>query len=286
MVAYSLHSARLTKDKERKERWPSSIRMDFSKRLDRKTESSLEFSVTLGKYLSDLYYLDEEWVMKNVDRIFPLDDEGHWEAAFTGYLAYSHLVRREFYSILREHGHYHKAGQTEFSSRHITERLVQHICIGYIEGWEDLADEESLIIALLRNENVEQLSAIVSFFSLQGDKLTDKMKTKVKPLWKTLFDILAQDETNPDNQILLSKLSLWLTLIEQVDEETLRWLRLSAKYVHVSYNTASFIEYLLKHAHRKWFALKRASQLQNKDSSTAPNSHDYRGGHAASHSCC
>jgi len=247
MINYSLRSDRLFK-REQEERWVEAIKEDFDKRLDRKVEPSLEFSLTLGKYLANLTYLDKKWVIDNINRIFLKDNDIHWEAAFKGYLRYSSMVYQDLYLLLRENGHYTKALQSEFRDTHITERLVQHICIGYLEDWEKLDDKTSLISKLIENKNVSQLSAIVSFFWMLRDKLTDKIKTKVKPIWKVLFELLSQSKENPEYQKIISNLSKWLSLIDEIDEQALEWLKLSAKFIQVDFNASFFIKYLLKHA--------------------------------------
>jgi hypothetical protein len=247
MINYSLHCARLFR-KEQGERWAETIKEDFDKRLNREVEPSLEFSVTLGEYLADLYYrLDEKWVRSNINRIFPKDNHEHWEAAFTGYLFYRSTVYKDLYFLLRGNGHYAKGLETNFSDHHITERLVQHICLGYIEEWEKLDDDKSLITRLIKNGNVNHLSAIVGFFWMQRDKLTDKIKVKVKPLWKTLFDMLSEDEENTEYQKIIASLAEWLSLIDELDEQTTEWLKLSAKY-QTDYGASFFTDYLLKHA--------------------------------------
>jgi len=247
MINYSLRYARLYK-RENEERWVNSIKEDFTKRLNREIEPSLEFSVILGEYLANLYWLDKKWVTDNLNRIFPKDNDTHWKAAFTGYLFYSSRVYKDLYFLLRKNEHYAKAIKTEFNDSHITERLVQHICIGYLEDWEKLEDKESLIFQLIENKNINQLSAIVSFFWMLRDELNDKIKIKVKPLWKTLYELVRQNEENPKYQKLISNLSKWLSLIDEIDDEIFEWLKLSAKYVDRDYNTPFFIEYLLKHA--------------------------------------
>ncbi|GAV23531.1 SIR2 family protein [Carboxydothermus pertinax] len=247
MINYSLRYARLY-NRDREEKWVDSIKEDFTKRLNRELEPSLEFSVILGEYLPNIYWLDGNWVIDNINKIFPKDNETHWEAALTGYLSYSSKVYKDLYFLLRKNEHYTKALKTEFTDSNITERLVQHICIAYLEDWENIEDKESLISQLIENKNINQLLAIESFFWMLRDKLIDKIKTKVKPLWKNLYELVRQNEEKPDFQELISNLSEWLSLIDEIDDEIYEWLRLSAKYVDREFNTPTFVEYLLKHA--------------------------------------
>lgn len=249
MVEYSHRWARVAKRTE-SERWAKSIKVDFHKRLDRKLEPSLEFSVTLGKYLAKLSYLDKEWVTDNINRIFPKDDDKYWEAGFTGYLFYASGVYKNIYLLLRENGHYVKALQTDFADSRITERLVQHICVGHLQGWEDLDNEKSLMAQIIKGENAVQLSAVVSFFWMQRDKLNDRIRAKVKPLWEKLFEIVSRKEKDPEYQKIASDLSKWLSLIDYIDLQTLKRLKFSARYAQMHFVTPFLIEYLLEHVSR------------------------------------
>lgn len=247
MVNYSLRSARLAK-KSQVDRWVAPIKAYFDKGLNRKYEPSLEFSVTLGKYLINLCYLDEKWVTANINKIFPKDYDVHWKAAFTGYLFYCSNIHEEIYFLLRKNDHYSKAIQTNFSDEHITKKLVQHICIGYIAGWERLDDEASMITKLIKDKNASHFTAIINFFWMRRDKVTNGMKEKVKPLWKTLFDILSQNEENPEYQKIISSLAKWISLVDEIDEEILEWIKQSLKFMQISFDTSFFIKCLLSHA--------------------------------------
>jgi len=247
MVDYSLRVARLLK-KDQGDRWIPKIKADFSKRLDRQVEPGLEFSVILGEYLPNLYYLDKEWVTENLNYIFPKDNDHYWEAAFSGYLSYSVQVYKILYFLLRENEHYAKAIETNFADSHVMERLVQHICVGYIEDWERLDDTNSLIVNVIRKKTLVHLSEIITFFWMRRDNPTLNLKEKIKPLWRLLFNVCSENELNIEFQKIVSHLSKWLSLIDEIDEEILGWLKLSAKYIQKDFNTAFFIEYLLKHA--------------------------------------
>lgn len=172
-----------------------------------------EFSFTLGKYLTNLGFLDEKWVKNNINKIFPKDNEKYWQAAFTGYLI-NPRIYRDIYSLLRENGHYDKALQTKFDDKDVTTRLVKHICLGYVEEWEKIDDDTSLILKLIKRQNTNQLSEIVRFFWKSRGELTDKVKAKIRPLWKVLFELMYQKKENPDSQKIISNLSRWLSLVD------------------------------------------------------------------------
>jgi len=246
IISYSLRYGRVYKN-QADERWPIAIKKDFNTRLDRAIEPSLEFSLTLGQCLANLFWLDNQWATDQINRILPLNLEKHWKAGFTGYLFFTSQIFKNVYFCLRTNGHYTRALKTNFNKNHISDRLVQHICIGYIEDWEELNDNKSLISQLLRKQDVKQLKEILRFFWSQRDKITKKIKLKVKPCWGKLVEIALQNEQKKEYQILLSDLSKWISLVDIIDDQIFQWLKLSIKYFQVHNHTSLFIEYLLEH---------------------------------------
>ena len=245
MLDYALRYARIN-NAAQKNRWPQAIREDFTKRLDRSVESSFEFSFTLGGSLPYLLYLDEEWVVDNIDRIFPQQDESYWQAAFSGYL-FCPRISEYRYSLLKKRGDYQKALNTNFADQEVLGKLIEHVCTGWIEDCETLKDKTSLIYQLINSSNPELLSGVVDFFWRQQYDTPDKVKSKVRPAWRALIGVLSQNNSKAEYQEILGSLSGWLELIDKIDEETLEWLKLSAKHVKQDFNLAFFVEALRKH---------------------------------------
>lgn len=247
MITYSLRHARLL-DKEQKIRWPESIKNDFTKRLDRDIETSLDYSVTLGKYLGNLVYLDNKWIFDNLDGLFPRNNKIHWQAAFTGYLSYSQNIYENIYSAFRENGHYKLAIETDFPDEYIGEKLVQHICIGFLEDWEKLEEPDSLICLLLKKQHTKYLSEVIHFlWTIKEGEPLKKLKERIKPLWKAFFDLVSKHENERDYQNLISKLNIWLDIVDEIDDDIKEWVKLTAKYVNVGYRASNLIKYLTKH---------------------------------------
>ena len=245
MVHYALRYARINNPKQGI-RWPQAIREDFTKRLDRSVEPSFEFSFTLGNYLPNLLYLDKEWVVNNIDRIFPQQDESHWEAAFSGYLFCS-VISAYLYSLLKERGHYQKALNTDFADKEVLGRLIRHVCTGWIEDLETFNEKTSLIYQLINSDNPKLLSGMVHFFLRKRYDISDKVKSKVKPAWRALIEVLSPNSSKAEHQEILGSLSGWLELIDKIDAEALEWLKLSAKHVERRFNSAFFVEALREH---------------------------------------
>ncbi len=273
MINYALQFARVN-GSEQESRWPQAIKEDFTKRLDRSFEPSFEFSFVLGACLSNLLYFDKTWVIDNIDRIFPKHNEYHWHVAFSGYLLYSGQLHESVYSLLKKQGHYQKAITSDFCNqqidtrvlpqtsvvyldseqinftvdRAIRKKLVSDIYLGWVKGFETLTDETSLIYQLINSGPQKLLSALIHFFWRKRDDLPEEMKIRVMPTWRALFESLSQKDDIEKYEEVLSRLSGWVALVDTIDTEVLKWLKMSTKYIRGLTNSAFFVEELLPHA--------------------------------------
>jgi hypothetical protein len=247
MINYSLCYGRNYRKNENV-RWPEAIKKEFEERLNPIFEPTVEYSVTLGRSLPNLCYLDKEWVRANINKVFSQDDDVHWNAAFTSYLFHSN-VYKNLYVMLKENGHYTKAITTEFKDPHINEHLVQHICIGYLEGFERLDDDKSLIVQLLNQWNSKQIIEIIRFLRWFGKKGDPEKRPLILPLWGVFMSKISQDPDNADNIAILSELNDWISLVDELSNEICEWLKISAKYIK-SYDL-EFIEQLVRHTDLK-----------------------------------
>ena len=276
MVNYALQFARVHGE-DQADRWPQAIKADFTKRLDKNVEPSFEFSFTLGMYLTYLLYLDKAWLIDNIDRIFPKQDEYHWHLTFSGYLLYAPQLYAPIYAALKKHGHYQRALNSDFcnqqidarvphsglktpvvyldnrqidwtADRVIREKLVSNICLGWMEGYETLEDETSLIYQLVNNGNPNLLSTLIHFFWKRRDNLPEQLKTKVIPTWRALHESLSQKGDVEKYGEVLSRLSGWVALVDKIDAEVLKWLKMSTQHIRGLTDSAFFVEELLPHA--------------------------------------
>ena len=273
MVSYALQFARVHGG-DQADRWPQTIKADFTKRLDRNVEPSFEFSFTLGMYLTYLWHLDEAWLIDNIDRIFPQQDEYHWHVAFSGYLLYSPRLYEPIYAALKKQGHYQRALNSDFCNRQIDprvlpepdvvyldsqqmnltvdravrERLVSDICLGWMEGFETLEDETSLIYQLVNSQEPNLLSTLIHFFWKKRDNLPEQLKPKVIPTWRALYESLSEKDDVEQYGEVLSRLSGWVALVDRIDAEVLKWLKMSTQHIRGLTDSAFFVEELLPHA--------------------------------------
>ena len=200
MISYSVRVAPIS-ERESGSRWVSSIRDQFSKRLNQPSERTTEFSAVLGASLPNLCYLDKGWVRGNLDEIFPQDNEDHWRSAFKGYIRYTGGDRM-CYRLLRDHGDYSKAMKAFDDDSGIQKFLIADICRGYLNGEENIHDSGSLISEVIEYNNPEQISWIIEriwrFNKVRS--LSEEMKKKVKALWGDLINHYAAGGIDSDKQ--------------------------------------------------------------------------------------
>jgi len=247
MVNYSLRRARVSKADAEK-RWPDKVKRDFTKRLEAPPGSSLDLWVVLGRYLHNLLYLSETWVETNINRIFPGDPD-RWRAAMIGYLAFSRGVYKDLYALLKDNSHYHKALSEDFGDSFVTEKLIQHICVGYLENLESLDEDHSLISLVFSAGRPEHLAEVIRFFCKTQLRPETALEEKIRPLWRRLYGLLRDKPADGKWRELISELSGWMLLIDAIDEESFDWIKLTATHLRPWHDTQVFLEGLVKHVH-------------------------------------
>ena len=245
-INYSLRYSRLyCRDKE--DRWVNSIKSEFTERLDKTREPGLEFSIVIGWHLPYLNYLDKQWIVSNFNKIFDLDSIKHWEAAFIGYIVMTSTVYEEIYKLLRDNGHYEKGLSYSFDDKQVAGKLVQNITIGYLAGWDDLADPNGLLHKLIETNNTKYISELVSFMWIYRDRHDDDIRSKIKPLWKAIIEKVAPNREKEAYRIIASDLGKWLSLVDTIDDDVYEWLQISIEAIEANWNSYYFIEYLRRH---------------------------------------
>ena len=260
LINYSLRVARLSGPNV-DVKWPQKVKYEFTRRLDPSIEPDLRFSLTLGRYLANLYYLDRQWVEDNINLILPKDKKDHWEAAIEGYLLECNVYSR-IYDLLRKNGHYDKALETNFHAGEANKHLVEHLCVGYLLEKERLDDECSPFCKCLDIWNTETVTEIIWFFWSQREFLVShetnngqdnqqetasKQKTRILDFWRFIYGILKTKAILTENEQKVAselvKLSCYLDIL---NIESIEWLTFSVKYVEKNLNSAFLIEYLLR----------------------------------------
>jgi hypothetical protein len=165
---------------------------------------------------------------------------------------------------------YIKALESTIFKGRADERLVEHICIGYLQLGESLnlnnADEQPSLFRKMLDEantddNRSRWEDVAGFFwSISGRRLkkdekdeqeeepSDETKNKVIAFWEWTFrereSVKAKLGESYDSFLSrMAELTIWL---DKIDETTEPWLLLSVPYIEIQHRSAFFIEYLTK----------------------------------------
>jgi len=235
--------------------WEVNIKDEYELLLENEINESY---VWLGQYLTIFYsLLDKEWTEKQMHQITNKKEQ-LWEAFIQGYL-HSNRIYQETYKLMRPH--YVKAIEYQFKEEHLSERVVDHICLLYLQDIEKIDDEDSLFRIILNRWNLFQIREAIGWFWMQRDFIMEsikdqkqteetikieKMRERIIDFWRWIYKnkYRGEQQFEEKDKEILSELSKLAVFLEKIDAENYEWLSLSALYVHVDFNASFFIKYL------------------------------------------
>ncbi len=126
----------------------------------------------------------------------------------------------------------------------VEDKVVQHIAVAFMNDFEALSAEDSLIGDLLERRNFEELGHVVWFvWTLRRDG-DDKLRHKVYELWPLLLEVV--DVSSKEGAKLASSLCDWAAFVEHVDAERKALLLAIAPYADESHNSYDLLENLAR----------------------------------------
>lgn len=237
LINYALRYGRLNSSK--KVKWEDDIKDFFTNELDTNTEYSKSVFTILGDYLPNLRFLDKEWIDSNFNRIFPIENDNLWEISISGYFLYSSTVYTDIYEQFKQHGHIAKALKYKFKSDNTKRKVIQHICIMF-----NSSKDNETIFEIIESKDRKAILEMIKFM-WQVDRKNIKVEesSKIFILWQKIYGIF-KDNSSTDAQAIFSTLSKWFVFIDDINEEILPYLKLTAKYTEKNYNSYFIIEEL------------------------------------------
>jgi len=255
-VSFSLRVARATQKK--RDNWGHD-------KFERFLPTGIDGYVWFGCYLPQMKYLDSDYTVEKINYFAKPDaPEFEWQMFMEGYLTGSR-VYKDLYILMRPN--YIKALESTIFKGRADERLVEHICIGYLQLGEALAQnnedgQPSLFWKMLDEANTDDKRGrwedVAGFFwSISGKKLkkeeegdqeepSEETKNKVVAFWEWTFKEqetvkVKLGEAYGSFLSRMAELTIWL---DKIDDTAEKWLLLSAPYIEIQYRSGFFIEYL------------------------------------------
>jgi len=224
--------------------WNKEIKQFIEEIINCTDEESRDFFYTFGRFFSNLYYFDKEWVNEHIDKIFDVGTS-NWTVAFAGYLLRLNPTQ-EIFRLMKQHGDYSKAIRV-FNNESITQRnLLNHICLGYINGEDAIEGSNSLIIQYISKNNTNQIINLIhSIWYIGKEKpLDESQKERIRQLWKYILNRFSDAGVSEDNKQIVAAMCDWIVIFDTIDDELFNWLKQSIHNNHRGHSL--FItEYLL-----------------------------------------
>jgi len=157
--------------------------------------------------------------------------------------------------------HYERAIEYKFKEKHSSERLVQYICLLYLQGIEKIEDETGLFRKIINKWNPFQIKEIIGWLWMQRDFIVEsigdrkkkektnkmeEMRKQIIDFWKWVYENKYKDleQLDEEDKKILSDLSKLTVFLEKIDSDNIEWLKLSASCIHADFNTSFFLKYL------------------------------------------
>jgi hypothetical protein len=211
----------------------------FDAELTKCKNANFEFSTLVGNYITNLSYMDDNWLRGNIEKIFPRDFRGNFRCALDG-LAHA-TVTDSIYDLLVEDGVIELFLRKQLTDRNVRERLIQRIALAYLWSHEQLDSQR--FSYLFESESLEDLEdASGWFWSIRKEQLSPEQINRILLFWDRCV-LWSSNLTKPPTKLLsgLSRLSCYLT---SLTNREMTWLFTVAPYVKVDYNSDFFLEEL------------------------------------------
>ncbi|MES0336784.1 MAG: hypothetical protein SFH39_10610 [Candidatus Magnetobacterium sp. LHC-1] len=234
-------------------RWSQEYKDKFDEMLN---ERIIEAYTSLGMFMHNLSYLDNDWVKDKIENLYIDKGSKYWEAFMDGYL-YMNEVYDNLYVCMKSH--YQYGLSHNLKGHRNNERLIYHICTGYLRGQEELHSKKSLFSKIINAWKPEQIMTVIEFFWFQRKDLRDapdegkEITEKIIEFWRQLYNRYKEKNNKSlshDDKRILSAASRLAVFLPEIDSESLQWLKKSCQYVEEGHNSPFFIKCLYKLKHK------------------------------------
>ncbi len=223
---------------EHSEKWKE-MQPTFDREVAACKGKNFEFSTLAANYIANLEYLDRQWLIGQMNAIFPADLQSNFNCALEG-LAYA-PAKASIYKVLLDGTVIDAALNANVQGRHARDKLIERIALAYLWELEELTGKR--FAYFLMPERVQDLERFVSFFwSLRNQELQGVQIEKILLFWGRCMEVVNVMPVPPAE--FLSKLSRLSCYVQTIDERTEPWMMTVAHYVGVDFNGDDFIKEL------------------------------------------
>ena len=183
------------------------VRNELENKLDKSKDDSLAVHSVFGWYFPQLLYLDEDWTLANLDKIFP-HEEGkiqYWLAAWSAYIRFSDVYTNVFPKLIPNYQFSLQILEIEQKANtydRLDERLAEHIMKAYLFGHLEIESPDRLLQNFYSKASDEVRSRGVFWLSqLFGDSkqgVDTVLWKRIWSLWQWRLEAAEISDTKAD----------------------------------------------------------------------------------------
>jgi len=198
-----------------------------------------EFVTLVANYLPNFLYISQEWVLINLNNIFDLRDYQKWLCAIQGY-SYVDIIYEEIFEHFKREGHFIPVLDDENLGEQVKRRIVENIAVAFINDFEELEDESSLINQLIVRTRLPEIGNLIWFMWSLEKGSDQRLRKKVFELWPRILDVI--DTHDHSGRLLASKLCTWAVFVDVVNDTNKRLILSVAEYADEEHNSFQLLE--------------------------------------------
>jgi len=264
LIRYALRNARLEKQRVGTreegpfppgERMEPEVKSALTRKLDKRQDPSPAIHSVFGRFLANLYYLDQEWVTAHLADIFPPDDARpqYWEAAWDAYVTWNRFFGH-LYRVLEAQYRWaimelpDLADQREQAGN----SLAVHVLTAYLRGLENWTQDGSLL-RLFYDSAPSKFRKHATWFlwrvlDEQAPSEHDDLWHRLRALWEIRANTAAESDDPSAFGEELSEFALWLGSAPEGLDTLQPLVRPIIPHLHIGVEGRQLIECLAKQA--------------------------------------
>lgn len=224
LLLYNYHSAS-SEEKNEEERWDAEVKGLVEAGLNSK-EPNPDLFFAVGRQCHRIMGIDKDWFVRNLEAIFPVEQEGNCYAALVGFhLRYPAIIKSVFL-FLKEKGYYSRLiERADDWEPFFTEQFTDTICLAYLLDWFPEGIEDNVLQELLCSKNKRLYEYIIRFFQ---DFEDERYFAKIRCVWERLYHICHKGDGEAE-LVFMQKSFVLIKFFNRMDEELERWLMASVQ---------------------------------------------------------